>query len=304
MPIITQKTTVSAESAGRVDRVIQALTGRSRSQIRGLIDHRCVTINQVPCLSDFTAVAVGDEVEVRHDPQQNYPEKPRAKEGQPFQILFEDDSILVVEKAAHLLTVPTPKREKDTLVHLLQTYISRGRNRLGRVEIVHRLDRGVSGVLVFAKSVQIAEAIRRQFSEHKPERVYVAIVAGVIRQNSGTFDKNIVDDDTSIHRFCSDSEDEGERAVTHWEVVQRLKASTLVRVHLETGRRNQIRVHFADAGHPILGDPRYGGEEAKRRSLGNRMALHAASLSLNHPVTGKLLRFESPWPVEIQALLR
>ncbi|MEN9360075.1 MAG: Ribosomal large subunit pseudouridine synthase [Verrucomicrobiota bacterium] len=304
MPIIIQKTTVSAESAGRVDRVVQALTGRSRSQIRGLIDHRCVSINQLPCLSDFTAVAAGDEIEVRHDPQQNYPEKPRAKEGLPFHILFEDEAVLVVEKAAHLLTVPTPKREKDTLVHLLQNHLSRGRKHSPRVEVVHRLDRGVSGILVFAKSEKVAEAIRRQFIAHKPERIYIAVVAGVIREASGTFDKNIVDDETTVHRFCSDSEDEGERAVTHWEVLQRLKASTLVRIRLETGRRNQIRVHFADAGHPVLGDPRYGGEEAKRRSLGLRMALHAASLSLNHPVTGKLLRFESPWPQEIQALLR
>ncbi len=305
MANITQKIVVSMEQVGRVDKIVQALTGRSRSQVRGLVDHGCVTINGAPCESDFEPVVAGDEVAVAYNPHQNYPEKPRARSDKPFKLLYEDDELLVVEKPARMLTVPTPKRETDTLVHHLQRYVSLGRRKLGRVEIVHRLDRGVSGVLVFAKSAKIAETLREQFAAHKPEREYVALVAGVMEKDHGTFDKNLVTDDETIHRSVAEKPGQGERAVTHYEVERRLPGATLVRVRLETGRRNQIRVHFADAGHPVLGDPRYGGEKAQhRRWVVPRMALHAATLAFTHPVTGKKMRFEAPVPKEILAFTR
>jgi 23S rRNA pseudouridine1911/1915/1917 synthase len=238
---------------------------------------------------------------VRYDPAQGYPEKPKARAGSPFKILFEDNDLLVVDKAAHLLTVPTPRREKDTLVHLLQQYVSAGRRRLGRVEIVHRLDRGVSGVLVFAKSARVAALLRDQFSEHKPEREYVAIVAGRVAANQGTFAKNIADNSRTLQRYCPDDPGAGESAVTHYEVIKRFSWATMVKVWLETGRRNQIRVHFADAGHPVLGDLRYGGDQAKHpRWQCRRMALHACSLSLTHPVNGRPVQFKSPLPREFQ----
>jgi 23S rRNA pseudouridine1911/1915/1917 synthase len=305
MSNITQKTVVTVEQVGRVDKVVQMLTSRSRSQIRGLVDHNCVTINGAPCESDFEPVVAGDEVAVTYNPHQNYPEKPRARSDAPFRLLHEDEDLLVVEKPAHMLTVPTPKRETDTLVHHLQNYVSLGRKKLGRVEIVHRLDRGVSGVLVFAKSARIAEALRAQFAAHKPEREYLALVAGTMERDSGTFDKNLVTDDETIHRSVAEKPGQGESAVTHYEVVKRLPGATLVRVRLETGRRNQIRVHFADAGHPVLGDPRYGGEKAQhRRWTARRMALHAATLVFTHPTTGKKMRFEAPVPKEIHAFTR
>jgi 23S rRNA pseudouridine1911/1915/1917 synthase len=293
------------EQVGRVDKVVQALTQLSRAQIRGIIDHGCVTINGAVCESDFEPVVAGDEIVVTYNPHQKYSEKPRGKDAAPFKLLHEDDDILVVEKPAHMLTVPTPKREKDTLVHHLQNYVSLGRKKLGRVEIVHRLDRGVSGVLVFAKSAHMAEALRTQFAEHKPSREYIAIVAGKMEKENGTFDKNLITDDETIHRSVAEKPGQGERAVTHYEVIQRLSGATVVKVRLETGRRNQIRVHFADAGHPVLGDPRYGGERAQhRRWLARRMALHAATLVIIHPKTGKKMRFEAPLPKEMHNFIR
>lgn len=302
MSMTTQEMVVAADQVGRIDRAVQAITGRSRAQVRGIIDHGCVSLNGDPVDSAATAVVAGDRLVVRHDPTQNYPEKSRARSGSPFKIIFEDRDLLVVDKAANLLTVPTPRREQDTLVHLLQQYVSVGRRRQGRVEIVHRLDRGVSGVLVFAKSVRIAELLRTQFAAHKPEREYLAIVAGRMPTNEGTFRKNLIDDTTSLQRYCTDRTDLGETAVTHYRVSQRLRGATLVTVRLETGRRNQIRVHFADAGHPVLGDPRYGGTRAKHpRWSSRRMALHAWSLGITHPVTGEPLLFKSPPPHEFQA---
>lgn len=299
MPLVNQQTVVAAADAGRVDRVVAKLTGRSRAQVRGLIQNQCVTINGTACTSDFDRVEAGDTVVVRHDPGQNYPDKPVLSVRAPFRILFEDDYLLVVEKAAHLLTVPTPKREKDTLVHHLQTYVSRGRKHLGRVEIVHRLDRGVSGVLVFAKNKIVAETLRDQFAAAKPERAYIALVAGRMAADRGTFDKPLVTDEHTIQRRCATQPGVGERAVTHYVVEKRYSRATRVRVRLETGRRNQIRVHFADAGHPVLGDPRYEPDLARHpRWPHRRMALHAATLAFAHPVTGAPLRFEAPEPRE------
>lgn len=297
--MVTNQIPVTAANAGRVDRVVQAKTGRSRSEVRGLIQHDCVRINDAPCTSDFEKVAPGDTVTVVFDPKQHYREKARTSAHAPFRLLFEDDDLLVVDKAAHLLTVPTPKREKDTLVHHVQTYISRGRKHRGRVAIVHRLDRGVSGVLVFAKSEAVAEVLRQQFAEAKPEREYIALVAGWVKPDRGTFDKWLVVDRQVIHREVAPRPGIGERAVTHYVVEKRGKDVTRVRVRLETGRRNQIRVHFADAGHPVLGDPRYAPDQARhRRWRHNRMALHAAVLGFIHPVTGRRMRFEAPEPKE------
>jgi 23S rRNA pseudouridine1911/1915/1917 synthase len=297
----SQEHQVQPAEAGRVDRVVQALTGRSRSQVRGLIDHGCVTVNATACTSDFQPVREGDRVVVTWDPQRRYAEKPKPRSGAPFYVVFEDDSLLVVDKAAHLLTVPTPKRETDTLVHLLQAYVSRGRKGLRRVEVVHRLDREASGLLVFAKDRHTAERLREQFAATKPERDYLAIVAGSLATDQGTFDKWLVTDRETIHRRCAPRPGVGESAVTHYQVTRRLPDATVVRVRLETGRRNQIRVHFADAGHPVLGDPRYGPPKRHHRLWPRaRLALHAAALAFTHPVTGKRLRFESRLPAEFR----
>lgn len=305
MTMVTHQVKITAANAGRVDRVVQARTGRSRAQVRGLIQHGCVKINENACTSDFEQVATGNTVTITFDRHRAYPEKPRPRGGEPFRILFEDDHLLVVEKAAHLLTVPTPARETNTLVHHLQTYVSRGRKHLSRVAIIHRLDRGVSGVLVFAKNEATAEMLRQQFAAAKPERVYVALVAGRMQQDRGTFDKRLIIEKNTIHRRCARTPGDGEQAITHYEVEKRGVDITRVKVRLETGRRNQIRVHFADAGHPVLGDPRYGKNSSHhRRWPHKRMALHAALLAFIHPITGVSLRLEAPEPKEFADVLR
>ena len=301
--MVNHRVTITAANAGRVDRVVQALTARSRAEVRGMIQHGCVTINASPCASDFERVAAGDVVTVAFDPQRRHQEQRQPAAHAPFRLLFEDEHLLVVDKAAHLLTVPTPAREKNTLVHHLQAYVSRGRKHRGWVAIVHRLDRGVSGVLVFAKSEAVAEALRKQFAAAKPDREYVALVAGRVPAERGTFDKRLAVDRQKIHRQCATEPDGGERAVTHYVVERRGPDFTRVRVRLETGRRNQIRVHFADAGHPVLGDPRYGeGKTRHRRWPPQRMALHAAVLAFKHPLTGRPMRFEAPEPKEFAAV--
>lgn len=299
-----------AAANGRLDRVVQQLTGLSRAGIRGLFDHDCVTVNGEVCTNSATIAQQGDQVEVRHDPQRRYKEKPRAWSDPAFEIVFEDEHLLVVNKAAHVLTVPTGKKITGTLVHVLQKYLdSTRRDKRGkprRPYIVHRLDRGVSGLLVFGKSQVVAAKIKDQFADRKPERTYIAIVAGELENRRGTFRSHLATD-ANLNRYSTPDEDKGELAITHYETIGTAHGASIVQVKLETGRRNQIRVHFAEAGHPVLGDPRYprdnpgAGASKHPRWNARRIALHASSLGFKHPLTGKPLRFEAPLPREFEA---
>lgn len=219
-----------------------------------------------------------------------------------FHIYFEDRDLIVVEKPAAWLTVPTPRGETDTLRHHLQSYLRKGRH-APRLEMVQRLDRGVSGILVCGKTPQAGRALGAQFSESKPEREYVALVAGLMRADAGCFDQWLITDRNSLQRLVSPRPGVGESAITHYKVIARKPGVTRVSITLETGRRNQIRVHFAHAGHPVLGDPRYGdGLAFHPRWQHRRMALHAAVLGFVHPITGRPLRFTSPAPREFEAV--
>ena len=307
MPATERRTVVDAEHAGgRIDRVVQQLVGCSRAEARGLVDHGCVTRNGAPVAAAGEPVAAGDEVALRWDPGRRYPERPhRPTGGAGFRLVFEDEHLLVVDKAAWLLTVPTDQgREANTLVDAVWGYLSRDRRRERRPFVVHRLDRGTSGLLVFARRAEVAAALQEQLRAHKPQREYRAIVAGRVAADAGTFESALATG-ASLRRYSTADPDEGEAAVTHWAVVSRLLDATFVRVWLTTGRRHQIRVHFAEAGHPVLGDERYRPELAAHRSwTARRLALHAAVLAFTHPVTGAALRFESPLPPELERFLR
>lgn len=298
MAIVETRCAVTAERAGRVDRVVQELTGRSRADVRGLFDHGGVRLNGGPCPQPGILVRAGDVVLVRHDPHVRYHQRPRVRENAAFRLVHEDEFLIVVDKAATVLTVPTDRGESNTLVDALSEYLGH-RRRGARAAVVHRLDRGTSGLLVFGKSPQIARALQEQFRMRKAEREYAALVAGTLAASQGTFASRLATS-RSLQRYSvGRDEDEGEPAVTHYRVERRLRGATFVRVRLETGRRNQIRVHFAEAGHPVLGDPRYRPDRARHPAwTARRLALHAAVLGFLHPHTAQPLRFESPLPPE------
>ena len=301
MPRERRKAVVE-DDAGRVDRVVQALTGASRAWVRGMFDHRCVSVDGAPCRDAGMPVARGAVVEVAYDPGQHYREVPPTRPNRAFRVAFEDSRLIVGEKVAGILTVPTARRERDTLVHAVAHHFSRGRVPQTAF-VVHRLDRDTSGLLVFARTDAIAQALKRQFADRKPEREYAAFVAGHVAPDAGTF-RSYLATDEDLDEVSSDDPGEGRLAVTHFEVVERLRGATHVRVHLETGRRNQIRVHFADAGHPVLGDTRYSPELARHPAWRHqRLALHAKTLGFTHPATGRHVRVTSDLPVEFAAFL-
>lgn len=292
---------VSAAEAGRLDRIVRSMTGRSWGEVRGLIQQGRVEVDGI-CLTDPGAnVDTGQTVVVTHDPGTKYRERPSARGNSAFRVVFEDSDLIVVDKAAHLLTVPTRKGERNTLVEGVTQHVRRGGGRTAIV--IHRLDRGTSGLLVFAKTERVADALREQFRLRKSEREYLALVAGAMEDEAGTFHSRL-GTSKSLQRHSVDEGEEGEEAITHWTVRRRLRGATFVSAQLETGRRNQIRVQFAEAGHPVLGDERYEPEQARHpRWKARRLALHAATLGLIHPRTGAVLRFESPLPAEFERFL-
>ncbi len=295
-------TTIDADSAGRIDLVVRQLARSSRSQVRGMVDHGCVMINGVACAAISTRVSVGDVVSLRYDPTQRYHEKKRHWDDRTFRIAFEDDDLIVVDKSAGTLTVPTDRNEKNSLVERVSVYLSHSR-RKGQAWVVHRLDREVSGLLVFGKHELIAERLIEQFRQRKPRRVYAAIVADLMSNDQGTFQSHLATG-KNLDRYAARPSPATEVAITHYRVVRRLSDTTLVEVTLETGKRNQIRVHFADAGHPVLGDPRYKSHQAAHpKWVRKRIALHARTLGFEHPVSGDAVLLESPLPAAFENFL-
>jgi len=303
MAMETKTLVVSDLAMGRAGQTVRALTGLSHSRVRGLFDSGCVTVDARPCADVGTVVTPGQRVEVRYDPGQGYREKKKAWVDPELVILHEDDQLIVVDKPAHMLTVPTERGEGGgTLVDRVTAYLEHGRH--GRQAlVVQRLDRGVSGVLVFAKTQTAWDALRDQFAERKPERMYVALVHGVVTPAEGTYQSHMVTGD-NLDRYSTREAGVGELAITHYRVVKTLADATAVEVRLETGRRNQIRVHFAEHGHPILGDARYARERDHHPEwTERRIALHARTLGFVHPNSGKRLLFESPLPRAMRRMM-
>lgn len=294
MPLTKKNADVTEELAGRADRVVQKLTGLSRSQISGLFDHDCVSVNGRRCNEYGRLVKAGDTVAVEYDAHRRYQPRPRQWEHDAFRIVFEDKHLIVIDKAPGVLTMAAHPGETNTVVHAITEYFQHSGGR-ERAQLVHRLDRGASGLLVFGKNREIAAKLQDQFESRKPEREYAAIVKGTVDE-SGTFESHLATS-KSLQQFSTDRPGEGQLAITHYRRERIVHGCSLVRVWLETGRRNQIRVHFSEAGHPVLGDERYRPEFATHPQWkSKRLALHAAVLGFRHPVTGKELRFRSALP--------
>lgn len=300
----------------RLDKLVVALLGRagrveSRAAVQRWIEHGRVLVDGRPARAS-APVTAGARVEVSPEPPPATAAEPDA--SIPLVVVFEDAHLVVVDKPAGLVVHPARGHERGTLVNAL---LGRGgferacadpRDPAGHLRpgIVHRLDKGTSGLLVVAKDAPTREALKVLFAAHAIEREYVAIVAGEARD--ATYDTLHARHPTDRLRFTSRTE-AGRRAVTHVRVLERFPRAALVACRLETGRTHQIRVHLAErAGTPILGDPLYGrppGDPALRAladALG-RQALHARVLGFVHPATGEPVRWTSPPPADMERCL-
>jgi 23S rRNA pseudouridine1911/1915/1917 synthase len=224
-------------------------------------------------------------------------------------VLVEDDDFVIVNKSAGLLSVPTAEHEKDTLLARTLDYLHHRFGRRPSAFVVHRLDKDTSGSIVFARNRPALRFLQDLFKSHAVEREYLALVEGTV-PDSGTFSADLVADAGSARRGLARPGEPGKRAVTRYRAIERLAGATLVSVELETGRTHQIRVHFAAAGHPVLGDRVYGEggrERVKSREPkfpeSPRQMLHARRLGFPHPRTGKPVRAEAPLPEDFAAVL-
>jgi 23S rRNA pseudouridine1911/1915/1917 synthase len=215
----------------------------------------------------------------------------------PFRIIHEDEDIVVVDKDAGLLTVPIPKSKARNLKELLDRYLVK---RKGRALQVHRIDRYTSGLVVFACHKEARERLVEQFRERTPDRLYLAIVRGVVEADKGTLRHQLLLTQEGFRQKVVPRG--GTEAITHFHVRERLADVTLVEVRLETGLKNQIRVQFQAAGHPLMGDRHYEAAEAGERLL-SRQALHSWRLSFLHPRTERPVGFESPLAADLAFLL-
>lgn len=287
--------------------LVQAALKVDKSIATKLIHDGAVSCDGKLIVQTHWKMNAGDELEIDYAPQpvRTPAKSKRAKAGpQRFEIAYDDEALMVVNKPAGLLTVPSPHREKNTLLSQVQKWLNQ--KQPGTEPIcVHRLDRGVSGLLVFPKNEEVADALRGQFSKRKPKRVYTAFVAGTAVEQSGTIRSYLATDEQSLNRYSVRESEAGELAITHFELKEQWTDVALLSIQLETGRRNQIRVHLAEQGHPIIGDPRYRPREAAHPAWPHkRIALHAETLGFEHPVTGESLRFQASWPEEFRAFRR
>ncbi len=297
-------------SGGRLDRFLEScLEGLTRSRIKALIDQGQVRVSGEPARKGGQRVREGEVVEVVIPPSRTLELVPLEME---LPILYEDDHLLVLDKPPGLVVHPAPGHECDTLVNALLAHC-RDLKGIGGVErpgIVHRLDKDTSGLLVVAKDEVTHRALTEQFQSRAVEKVYVALVYGVPSPLEGTIRTFL--GRHPVNRKKMAVVERGREAVTHYLVVARGEGVSMVKVGLKTGRTHQIRVHMHHIGHPLVGDPVYGGRMPKDlspplkeaiKALG-RQALHHHRMRFLHPTTGEEMEFTSPMPEDMALVAR
>lgn len=268
-------------------RLVQKYPLAKRQTLKRMVEAGRVTINGSRATRLSQPLVSGDRVEVL---ERVVSRKPPAAEAELPGIIFEDDDILVVNKPPGLLTSTVPREPRETLLARVRTYVSQ-RDPAARVGLIHRLDRDASGLLVFSKNEQAYQSLKSQFFHHTVRREYRALVHGVPDPAMGRIESRLVERaDGTVH--STRQYGKGQIAVTDYEVIKTERKRTLVRVILQTGRKHQIRVHLAERGTPVVGDPVYGpGGKAAR------LMLAATKLTIDHPRTGTSTTFTVPLPV-------
>ncbi len=297
---MTRTLTAATEHAGeRLDSFLAAALSISRSAAARLCEEGRVAAGG-KLLAKNCRIAGGEELTV---------EIPEAEETEveaqdiPLDVVYEDDDVIVVNKPAGLVVHPAPGHRDGTLVNALLHHCGSSLSGVGgekRPGIVHRIDRDTSGLIIAAKNDAAHLGLSAQLADHTLARTYECLVAGNLKEDSGTVDAPIGRHPADRKKMAVVAG--GRRAVTHWEVIGRYDGATHVRCWLETGRTHQIRVHMAHIGHPILGDTVYGAKKPVPGLTGQ--CLHAVGLRFIHPRTGESVELRCPLPEEFQAYLR
>lgn len=285
---IMRRENKGADTVGLMEFAFSMLPDAKRGDIKKWMKFNHFAINGRVVSAFDAPVGPGDVVEINFT-------RPFAVFSHPrIRIVYEDDDILVVDKGYGLLSVSTDTSRKsnvETAYSILREYV-KSQHPSNKIFIVHRLDRDTSGLMIFAKTMEAKENLQHNWNNMVLERKYVALLDGLLPQDSGIVRSNL--SETSTHEVYSSEDGVGKLAVTRYMVRRRGKSRTLAEFSLDTGRKNQIRVHAKDLGCPIVGDKRYGNGAG----LLHRLALHAETLRFAHPISKKDMYFTSPVPVQ------
>ncbi|WP_300343170.1 RluA family pseudouridine synthase [Fusobacterium sp.] len=263
--------------------LMEKMPENSRNSIKSLLTQRRVMVDE-KVVSQYNAplkagqiVSIGKTRITKHN-----------LDG--VSIVFEDKDILVVEKERSILSVATKNEREKTAYNILKNYLKE-KDPKDKIFVVHRLDRDTSGVMIFAKSEKAQDILQTTWNDSVKERTYVALVEGNVKKDRDTIISYLAENKAMV-TYSTTNEEEGKKAISHYKVLKRNKNFSLLEVNIETGRKNQIRVHMQDLGHSVVGDKKYGSTKNPIRRLG----LHAHTIVFVHPITKEVLSFTSKIP--------
>lgn len=279
------------ESSELMQFLIAKLPGKSRNNIKSLLAGKQVFVDGKPVKQFNHELAPGQQVDIRWSrvaPEKKY---------RGISIVYEDKDIIVIDKHAGLLSIPTDHEKSKTAFNMVGSYLqTKGQD--DKIFVVQRLDRDVSGLMVFARNEKVQHVLQSRWQDFISEMVYLAVVEGTPEKLEGTV-ISYLKESKSLLVYSSPDPKEGAKAITHYQVIKSGKVYAILKIKLETSRKNQLRVHMKDLGHPVVGDKKYG---ATTSPIG-RLGLHAWGLAFKHPVNNEPLRFETPIPRKFLRLI-
>ena len=269
------------------------LHDHSATKVKSMLRHRQLAVNGTATTQFDYPVHAGDELWVNYGGSFDVFKHPHMK------LVYEDESILVVDKGYGMLSTAAGKVKDATVFSVMRDYVKK-RNEHARVFIVHRLDRDTSGLMLLTRTAKAREKLVKNWTKMVLERHYEAVVEGIMEEDEGTIKSYLYDGDDNYTVHSTDNPEMGELAKTQFTVLERGASNTLVQLSLRKGLKNQLRVHMSTKGHPISGDRKYGGHPNAIK----RLALHATRLTIVHPTTGEEMAFHSAVPESFKELLK
>ena len=272
--------------------VEKRLADHSKTKVKSMLKHNQFAVNSMPTSQFDTPLEDGDKVSV------NFTKSFRVFSSPRIKLVYEDNDILVINKGYGVLSMGTDNIKEGTAYSIMREYVKYSDPR-AKVFIVHRLDRDTSGLMMLAKTMEAKDTMQHNWNNMVLNRKYVAVVEGVIPDDEGVV-KSYLAETAQFEVYSTQDPTKGQLAITRYKVLKRSSGYTLVELELDTGRKNQIRVHMKDLGHPIVGDRKYGASSSPIR----RLALHARTLRFVHPITRKEMNFELPVRTRFAGLVK
>ncbi|MEG1642610.1 MAG: pseudouridine synthase [Bacteroidales bacterium] len=288
----TTAITTAEEKDTLMNYLYRVYSDKSKTTVKSWLSHRQVAINGIPTTAFDAPIKCGDEVLI------NLEKGFRIFKHHRLKIVYEDEFLIVADKGYGLLSVSTDRIKEKTAYHILSDYLKE-EDPNAKLFVIHRLDRDTSGLIMYAKSEKVQFLLQRAWNEMVLDRRYIAVIEGKMEPETGEISSYLAEN--SVHLvYSTNDERNGQYALTRYETVQSNSQYSLLLLQLATGRKNQIRVHLSEHGHPIIGDKRYGS----RINPLERLALHACRLRFVHPITRHDMFFKTAIPSQFDKITR